>query len=456
MAALSEKQIKIQLQNLINLVDPWLAYQRWINEVPSFAVGAVYKNKIVFSKGYGFADLERKVKATPKTVYRIASNSKLFTAIGIMRLEQAGLLRLGDRVSKYLPWFASKRESALASLTIQELLTNTSGLIREGHTTQWSDDKFVTPRQLQDFVAKGLFSKSPRGKFKYSNLGFAVLGLLLEKVSGKTYAEYMREIITKPLGLQLTDARLLPKLRKNLARGYGMKFPDAPKRKIFIDPETYAMEAATGFSSNVEDLLKFLQVQFYGNEKIVSDRIKKRMYAKLIRTAPDKKGWTGLGYEIWEAGKRTMVGHGGGFAGFRTFTALDPKAKFGIVFLSNAMGVAPRFYADEIVRIFDYFLKNSNIFSSKPNPRLRKYAGFYRSRWGDLLVAVAGNRLLAVSPRIAPSRDFTVLEPAGKDRFLIHGHGLDSAGEFVEFEFSGKRKILKYNRSPHQSIELDL
>ena len=449
-----QKKLEIALRNTIHIIDPWLAYQRWNGELPSIAVGVVHGNKTVFAKAYGHADLKRHRKATIRTVYRITSNSKVFTALGIMGLQQAGKLKISDRVSKHLPWFESKKQPELARITIKDLLTNSSGLMREGYTKQWTNDRFATAAQIRKFMQRGALTASKRGAFKYSNLGFAVLGLLIETVSGQTYAEFMRAQITEPLGLKYTDARLTARIRANLARGYGRLLP-GKTRPVFSDPETNAMEAATGFSSNVLDLTKFVAAQFYGTGKIFSDKIKKQMYRPAVRNDHERSEYAGLGYEIWKVGKRMVVGHGGGFQGFLTMTAFDPKLKVGVVVLTNALGTSPRWFSDEIFKLLDYFLKNSKDFPTVPASKFKIFEGFYRGRWGDDLVRAASKKLVVISPDGPPAGRMAVLTPARPAaRFAIKVYGGDKNGEWATFIDGGKKLIWGDGSAPERKIKI--
>src|SRR5437588_11963381 len=111
-----------QLDNATKLIDRWLAYKVYTGRVPGLSIGVVYKNSVVFSKGYGYANVEKQIKASETTCYRIASFSKIFTAVAVMKLFAQGKLHLDDRVQLYLPWFTSDHDTQTSVNNIRQLL----------------------------------------------------------------------------------------------------------------------------------------------------------------------------------------------------------------------------------------------------------------------------------------------------------------------------------------------
>src|SRR5437667_12367657 len=131
---------KPEVTAALTVLDSWIAATVAQREQPGLSIGIVYDQDLVWAKGYGFADLERRLPATPSTIYRIASISKLFTATAIMQLRDGGKLRLDDPVSDRLPWFSIKQTyDGGPPITIRQLITHTSGLPRELSGVNWSD-----------------------------------------------------------------------------------------------------------------------------------------------------------------------------------------------------------------------------------------------------------------------------------------------------------------------------
>ncbi len=133
----------------ILLLEKWIRAQMDYRGLPGLSMGIVYDQNLVWAKGYGFADLEKKTLASPSSIYRIASITKLFTTTALMQLRDQGKLRLDDPVSKYLPWFAIRNKfSDAPPITILHLITHTSGLPRESAFPYWTDAKFPTREEM--------------------------------------------------------------------------------------------------------------------------------------------------------------------------------------------------------------------------------------------------------------------------------------------------------------------
>lgn len=133
----------------IRLLEAWLESQMAYKGWPGVSIGIVYDQKLIWAKGFGYADVEKKTPATPDTIYRIASNSKVFTSIAILKLRDEGKLQLDDPVAKHLSWFKIKNKYPDAPvITIRHLLTHTSGLPKEAPFPYGTDFKFPTREQI--------------------------------------------------------------------------------------------------------------------------------------------------------------------------------------------------------------------------------------------------------------------------------------------------------------------
>ncbi|HMN31270.1 MAG TPA: serine hydrolase domain-containing protein, partial [Caldilineaceae bacterium] len=141
-------------------------------EQPGLSIGVVYDQELVWAKGFGYANLERHEPATPQTLYRIASITKLFTSTAILQLRDAGKLQLDDPLSNFLSWFAIKQRFPEAPpITLRHLLTHTSGLPRESAFPYWVDNEFPSREQIQARLPEQETALPSETKWKYSNLG---------------------------------------------------------------------------------------------------------------------------------------------------------------------------------------------------------------------------------------------------------------------------------------------
>ena len=215
------------VQGARRLFSAWLEGQMVERGLPGVAVGVVADQDLVWAAGFGYADSAAKLPMTPQTKFRMASHSKLFTATAVMQLREQGKLRLDDPVSKYLPWFAVKpSESGDPPITIEELLTHSSGLPREAGD-HWTTFEFPTTEQLRELLPAREAPFAPEVRWKYSNLAYSVAGMIVEAVSGQKWADYVHREIFQPLGM---GASSVDKKVGGLAVGYGRRMPDGIRR----------------------------------------------------------------------------------------------------------------------------------------------------------------------------------------------------------------------------------
>src|SRR5579875_740070 len=188
-----------QLQQGVAYADRWIAYRQQAQEIPGVVVAIRFEDQLLLSKGYGFADLEKRIPMTPHHIFRIASHSKTFTATAIMQLVEQGKLRLDDRMGSYIPWLQNR----VAEATIRQVLNHAAGIIRDGNDADfWQlDHAFPDLPGLRQLVEDGGDVLAPNDTFKYSNIGYSLLGLVIEAASGLPYNEYVTRHIVDRLGL---------------------------------------------------------------------------------------------------------------------------------------------------------------------------------------------------------------------------------------------------------------
>ncbi len=410
--------------------------------VPGASVGITHRGKLVYASGFGFADVENEVAATPKTAYRIASNSKTFTAVGIMQLVERRKLSLDDKVARYLPWFKAKAKGRdAAHITIRDVLSHHAGVFRDGVTPHWEDDNFPTQTQLKRSVSSISVVFENAMRFKYSNFGFALLGQIIEKISGSSYTDYMQRNIIGPLRMTRTAADLTDESLGWLANGYSRPIPGVERERL-THCTTNAYASATGFLSTVTDLAKYMNALSLARNTttLIGRESKKQLFHEYWHGG--EEGSYGLGFSIVHSHGHKIIGHGGGFPGFITRIALDVETDVGVIVLTNGNDSPAGFIAmgifDMIGRLNDPrcdHLKGLRIAGAS------KFEGAYRNRWGDEVVVSMGPKLIAFPPQTdAPLRDGTVLRPAGAASFILdEPSSVASPGERARF--SGNRLL---------------
>ena len=426
------------------LFSSWLNGQIAYRGLPGVVVGVVSDQELVWSAGFGYADTQAKQPMTPATKFRMASHSKLFTATAIMQLREQGKLRLDDPAAQYLPWFQVKRAAADdPPITVAELLTHSSGLPREAGP-HWTTYEFPTQDELRKLVAERQAAFAPEVRWKYSNLAYSVAGMVVEAVSGERWADYVTTHIFQPLGM---NASSVDQKVSGMAVGYGRRMPDGSRAVMpFVDAR--GMAAATGITSNVEDMAKFVSAQFrtgpMGGRQILSTGSLREMH----RVRMLENNWTqgnAIGFAVSRVRDKIYVGHGGGYPGYTTQTLIQLDSKVGVIVLTNTNDSNPNDIAMQLMSTVGEAVAKSK--PAKPevvawDPAWARFAGFYRGPGSDSEVIVLNGRLVIVTPNAANMDDTVQLEPIGNDQFrYVAPGGGGPVGEVVRFVEEGGRVV---------------
>jgi CubicO group peptidase (beta-lactamase class C family) len=292
----------------------------------SGAVLVAKNGKVIFEQAYGLADREKKVPNQVNTQFRIGSMNKMFTAVSIMQLVQAGKLQLSDPFGKYLTDYANKEMAS--KVTIEQLLTHTGG------TGDFFGPEFDAHRlelkTLQDYVK--LYEKrplkfEPGTQWDYSNYGFLLLGVVIEEVTGQSYYDYVREHVYKPAGMTLTDS--LPE--KEVVPGRSVGYMGGRMGKPNTDTLPWRGTSAGGGYSTVEDLLEFATA-LEGHKLLDRAHTEMLVKGKVDRPGGDEYGY---GFAVTEQGGLTCFGHGGGAPGMNGDLKICPQAGYVIAALAN-------------------------------------------------------------------------------------------------------------------------
>ena len=344
---------------------------------PGAAVLVVQDGKTLLRKGYGMAELELGVPIAPDMVFRVGSVTKEFTAACVLQLAEAGRLSLDDPVEKYLPDFPSGGRS----VTIEQLLTHTSGIRSYTDMPGWfgaSMREDRSPREVEALFDGEPFDFEPGTGWHYDNSGYVLLGEILEKVTGKSYADLVTETIFRPLGMNDThygsDAPIVPKR----VAGY-LKSPIGVVNAPFLSmTQPYAAGALV---STVDDLARWHAALDAG--KILSSESRRRMWTpKHLPDGMDTR--YGLGWIVWSLDGHPVVEHGGGINGFQTANLRLPDEHIYVAVLSNCGGCAdPRALALSAATLLVGRPWAKRPAANVPTAELDRYAGRYRDAEGD-------------------------------------------------------------------------
>ncbi|MDT4895521.1 MAG: hypothetical protein QOH25_598 [Acidobacteriota bacterium] len=402
----------------------------------SGAILLAREGKILLSKGYGMANLEDGTPNTPQTKFRLGSITKQFTAAAILKLQEQGKLNVQDMVCKYV----ENCPAAWQPITIHHLLTHTSGIPNMTSFPEFHKVKFfpTTPLETLAMFRDKPLEFAPGEKFNYSNSGYLLLGYVIERASGKPYAEYLRENILQPLGMKNTDLDVNSAIIRNRAAGY------TQGANGIINAEYIDMTipyAAGALYSTVEDM--YLWDRALYTEKIISKKSLEAM------NTPFKDGY-GYGVGIGEQYGLKAIVHGGGIEGFATFLARFVGDDGTVIVLSNidranAQGIAKRLggmlFADKV--------KLPSTISVSPQV-LQEYAGRYQMADNTPTedITVEGGRLKI---KVSGEGEFT-LAPVAKDEFVMEDDfavhfifNRDAGGKIESYTFKVPRfeRVLK-------------
>lgn len=319
-------------------IDAYIHSRMQIASIPGLALGIVYRDQIVYLKGYGIAGTDGRV-VTPQTPFVIASLSKSFTALAVMQLVEAGRIDLDAPITRYLPWFHTADAAASAQITVRNLLNQNSGLPtyagREG-----SLDNDQSSMALENGVRalSRVQLSGPSGQdYEYSNENYNILGLIVQTVSGQSYEDYVRSAIFAPLQMRHSAAAFSEPAASDLATGYRhwLFWPVA-----FDAPYPRRSTPSGMLISSVEDIAHYLIAQLnagsYSDNHLLSPQGVATLHAPGAAIGPSSS--YGMGWVIQGQPGATEIWHSGDEPNFHSNMLLLPAQDIGIVILMNVGG----------------------------------------------------------------------------------------------------------------------
>ena len=308
-------------------------------QYPSLSVGIVYDQKLLFAKAYGFADLQANRPATPETIYRIGSVTKVFTTTLMCVLRDKGVVRLDDPVSNYLP--ADVRlpsdPRGVPAITLRHLATHSSGLPRVPmNVVAKGDDAYggYTARQMYEALGQTQLIFPTGAGCEYSNWGVGLLGHVLARAGGETYETLLKKHVCEPLGMTNTTITLGDRQRVIYALGY--KAEDT--KNEMADWDLGVLAGCGSIASNVPDLAKFVSLQLRAGQADVQP-IRGSTLVELQTPQRVEDSWESaiaLGWIVYPNKPHgPLVWHNGETGGHHAFVAFVPRQKFGVIVLTN-------------------------------------------------------------------------------------------------------------------------
>ncbi len=422
----------------VAFLDSWLAYRLRQVDLPGLSVVVSLRGQPLFQQAYGWANLERRRPLTSRHRFHLASQTKMLTATAVLQLVQAGHLALDDPAVRYLPWLRPHSDRRYRHITLRQLLTHSAGLLRDGLDCDYWQQSEPCPsvRQLRQLVLATPLAAAPGTEVKYSNLGFALLGQIIESVSGQPYATQITKAILTPLGLTDTALDYDPRRRLRLATGYGLPV-NHRRTALTMRWPTDSLAPATGFQASPEVIAHFAAALCRGRTELLSDKLKREMQRtqQKVTRGYDQGTEFGLGLEVHHIGSRRLVGHSGHIAGHVTATYFDPLEHLVVAVATNSRDAPAPNIARGIWGALDFFLQ-SPLPSTSPSGR---FSVRLCNDISTIEIVDHGGRIIAIDPDDwEPFGWSETLELAGDTtlRFTTPG-SIYNHNEKLEYNFAG-------------------
>ncbi|HVS35181.1 MAG TPA: serine hydrolase [Gemmataceae bacterium] len=325
-------------EDAVKQLDAFIQHEVEAKNLPALSIALVDDQKIVWARGYGFADPQAKKPATADTVYRVGSVSKLFTDLAVMQLVERGALDLDAPITRVLPDFKPVNPFD-TPITLRQLMCHRAGLVREPPIGNYFDpDEPSLDRTVKSLNGTELVY-APETHLKYSNAAVAVVGQVLEQTQNQAYPRYVYRAILDPLGMNHSSLEPDPSVTKDLAKAAMWSYDG----RVFPAPTfTLGENPAGGLFTTVNDLSRFLSMLFAGGKAgdnvLVKPETLEQMWKPQYAKNPGDDRSFGIGFVVGQLDGRRRVGHGGAVYGFATEMDALPDDKLGVVVVASRDG----------------------------------------------------------------------------------------------------------------------
>ena len=432
------------------LIEVWLETQKDFENIPSISAMVINDQNILWSGSFGHSNVLEKTSSNVSTTNSICSITKSFTAVAIMKLVDQGKINLDDKVKDVLPFY--KPKSTLNNdVTIRSLLSHSSGLPGNSGHSYYTGPDFIYPSktEFRSIFKKMKFKNKVGVDLNYSNVGYALLGEIIEHTTKMTYEIFLKNEVFDPLKMDNTYMSYKAKFKKgNQAIGYTALNRNRTRNQVNLF-ETKSMQPAMGLWTNLIDLAKYASWQFRLQDAQKSEILNPETLQKMHSvqaTSKDKRTTWGLGFEVIKDAKgNDWVSHGGTCPGFVSLLQLNKTTKMGYGILINANRSRTFKYINGIKQILNK-VKNIDKKSTNKEINLNDYSGYYNMNpWNSLMyVSTWGNDLVMLQlPENSPKYGMQFLKHIKGDTFrFIKKNG--ELGDEIVFQKDAKGKVFRF------------
>ena len=440
-----------EVASTIDLLERWIGATMADRGLPGLVIAIVHDRETLWMRGFGFADMERKLPMQTSTVFRMASITKTFTATAVLMLRDQGALRLDDPVRDYLPWFRIQSDYPdEPAITIRQLLLHTSGLPREAAFPYWTDRRFPSREDIRTTLPEQHATYPPDTRYKYSNLGIALAGEVVAAAAGSSYEAFVQERLFAPLAMSSSSIYLTPEQKERLAVGYGRRLANGSRER---SPETFSagLAPAANISSTVEDMARWAVFHLSEDSTAAGQPLRASTLREMHRLQWINPGWRSgraLGFSVSKTDQRVTVSHSGWVDGYRSHLVLSPEERTAVIVMINADDGDPEAIATRALAMGAPAIAAA-LQSPAPEPvpeAWGRYLGTYMDPWGwqtDVLI-YRGRLVLydySYPPAEDPTGSLTDLTPVGDHTFRMTGE--NGNGELAVFELGPDGRVAR-------------
>ena len=395
---------------LLEAIDAVVEEARAADQIPGVSVAVHWRGEELLANGYGLADVENNVPATEHTVYRIGSVTKQYTAAAVMKLVEQGKLNLEDAFTKYLPDYPVGD----FTISVGQLLDHTAGI--KGYTEMpvfWEKGRLdLTHEEMIELFSEPPFEFEPGERFQYSNSAYYLAGVVVEKVSGKSYADFLRDEFFEPLGLRESYYLYNTPIVPNRAEGYEVRDGEL----VNDDPLSMHLPYSAGsLGASVSDLVRWKLALIQGRA------LTPKSFAEMVgqRTLRDgKPAGYGLGFFVGSLDGHRKVSHGGGINGFRAQLSWYPDDELIVAVLTNSGSANPGPLETRVARLvlgLEAPLREPVELSAT---ELKRYAGLYNAGRNMLPIMLQDGALTMFGTKLVPIGDHRFVSENDPDRVV--------------------------------------
>ena len=417
----------------------WIEVRRIADAVPGVSLAVIDRTGAIHEQAFGLANLDAQTALTPAHLFETGSIGKSFTAVALLQLQEEGKIDLQAPVTDYLPWFAVQTE--FEPIRLHHLLTHTAGIT--------SGIDYAPDARIQVWQMRDTWTTTPPGaQFHYSNIGYKVLGVVLERVAGTPYRETIQTRILDRIGLSASHPTITHEIRPKMAVGYGPAFDDRPwwPGRPLAPATWFETDTADGcLAMTAADLARYLAVFLKRGQGLLSPESFAQLTCKGFEFESETEpNWYGYGVMASLVDGHQYIGHSGGMVGYHSRMIGDLESGIGVVALVNGPG-SPSLIARTVLD----FLRaeaDGKEFAFPANRDLKRadnaadFAGVFQSPDGSKSLAFSakdGALSLATDgrtiPLFVPGADSFASDEPGLDRFLFSFERQDGVVTAVSF-----------------------